>query len=75
VNLGCSTIGLLLISAIAVASWFLAPLAGWSRLITFVVMLAVVLLVGGLQLWRAQVRHRRLVRDRRWPPDTSQGAV
>jgi hypothetical protein len=74
-NLGCSSVSLLLIAMVAGIGWVVARLAGWSPLATIAALLALVLLLGGWQVWRAVARQRQLTREGRWPPDRRPGAA
>jgi hypothetical protein len=75
VNIGITGLGLLLIAIVTIVGWGAARPLGWSPVLTPVVLLGLVALVGGLQIWRAASRQRRLMREGRWPPDRPQGAA
>jgi O-antigen ligase len=75
VNLGGSTISLLVLGLAALAGWFIASMAGWSRPATAAGAAVIIVLLGGLQMWRVAARQRSLMKQGRWPPDRPHDAA
>jgi hypothetical protein len=74
VNIGLSSVGLIMTAALVLLGWALARWMGWSVIVTATAIVGVVVLLGWLQVWRAVARERRWLREGRWPPDRPKGA-
>jgi MFS family permease len=74
VNIGLSSVGLIMTTALVLLGWALARWMGWSVIVTVTAIVGVVVLLGWLQVWRAVARERRWLREGRWPPDRKQSS-
>ena len=68
-NIGLSSVGLVMTAALVLLGWAVARWMGWSAIVTVTAIVGVVIVLGWIQIWRTAARERRLLREGRWPPD------